>query len=122
MAKDFKTPWKDSLGIDFGLAPNPRDDHSGADISARCKFCDKVGREEVEVEAVEGGRKRRHTVYVKSFDTPFRVDNIKVPLECSTLRHGRSTPNSLLPTRSSTSTLLTSRIESRLTSMATRGL
>jgi hypothetical protein len=81
MVKDLKTPWKDSLGIDFGLAPNPRDERSGAVISARCKFCEKVGREKVEVEAVEGGRKCRRTVNVKSFAIPFRVNNIKAHLK-----------------------------------------
>lgn len=74
MVKGLKTPWKDSLATKFGLAVNERHEKTGAVLSARCMFCEKLGREDTRSQA---GRKRKKTTHVKYFTVPFRADNIK---------------------------------------------
>jgi hypothetical protein len=73
MVKGLKTQWSDNLGTKFGLAVNERHETTSSVLSARCFFCAKLGREEVN----PTGRKRKRTVIVKTFVVPFRSDNIK---------------------------------------------
>eukprot|EP00171_Calliarthron_tuberculosum_P002636 IDg2636t1 len=66
----------DSLVTKFGLAINEREQKTGTVVSARCLFCEKLGREADD----HTGRKRKRTMNVKTFKRPFRSDNIKAHL------------------------------------------
>lgn len=75
--------WKISYELTYGLVVAERAASDGSVISAKCLFCEYVGREAVTVGPLPtgGSRKRARTVTVKYYRAPFRVDNMRAHAE-----------------------------------------
>jgi hypothetical protein len=66
--KTFQSSWCACYGIKISA----RDAQTGAIVSSKCLFCEKIGKDDC-----SGSHKRKQTVNVQFFRRPWRTDNIE---------------------------------------------